>query len=113
MGNQPKHDMQAGWHVKKDSRRNLKSTYGYFVDTIADENNFIQRQTVTVNDVHDIVERDTLLLGDITSLYTNVAYSSKKTRYKLERFGISTIPDNRSSSLAHKHPLFLSFKKWN
>ena len=56
MGNQPKHDMQAGWHVKKDSRRNLKSTYGYFVDTIADENNFIQRQTVTVVSVHDCVE---------------------------------------------------------
>ena len=39
--------------------------------------------------VHDSVERDTLLLGDETALYADAADSSKKTRDKLERFGIA------------------------
>ena len=53
-----------------------------------DEDGFIQRQTVTAGNVHDSVERDTLLLGDETALYADAAYSSKETRDKLERFGI-------------------------
>ena len=80
---------EAGWHVKKDSRGNLKSTYGYSVHTGVDEDGFIQRQTVTAGNVHDSVERDTLLLGDETALYADAAYSSKETRDKLERFGIA------------------------
>ena len=88
-GGQPKRDRQAGWHVKKDSRGNLKSTYGYSVHTGVDEDGFIQRQTVTAGNVHDSVERDTLLLGDETALYADAAYSSKETRDKLERFGIA------------------------
>ena len=56
MGHQPEHDMQAGWHVKKDRCRKLKSTYSYFVDTSADANNFIQCQTVRAVSVHDRVE---------------------------------------------------------
>ena len=65
---QPKRDKQAGWHVKEDSRGTLKSTYGYSVHTGVDEDGFIQRQTVTAGNVHDSVERDTLLLGDETAL---------------------------------------------
>ena len=53
-----------------------------------DEDGFIQRQTVMAGNVHDIVERDTLLLSDETALYADAAYSSKETRDKLERFGI-------------------------
>ena len=86
---QPKRDKQAGWHVKKDSRGNLKSTYGYSIHTGVDEDGFIQRQTVTAGNEHDSVERDTLLLGDETALYADAAYSSKETRDKLERFGIA------------------------
>ena len=85
---QPKRDPDGGWHVKKDSRGNLKSTYGYSIHTGVDEDGFIQRQTVTAGNVHDSVERDTLLLGDETALYADAAYSSKETRDKLERFGI-------------------------
>ena len=85
----PKRDNRAGWHVKKDSRGNLKSTYGYSVHTGVDEDGFIQRQTVTAGNVHDSQERDTLLLGDETVLYADAAYSSKETRDKLERFGIA------------------------
>ncbi|MEO1919028.1 MAG: IS5 family transposase [Paracoccaceae bacterium] len=99
---QPKRDPDVGWHVKKDSRGNLKSTYGYSIHTgvpshglqanhcrAMDEDGFIQRQTVTAGNVHDSVERDTLLLGDETALYADAAYSSKETRDKLERFGIA------------------------
>ena len=39
--------------------------------------------------VHDSVERDTLPLGDESALYADVAYSSKETCDKLERFGIA------------------------
>ena len=72
---QSKRDPDGGWHVKKDSRGNLKSTYGYSVHTGVDEDGFIQRQTVTAGNVHDSVERDTLLLGDEAALYADVAYS--------------------------------------
>jgi len=85
---QPKRDPDGGWHVKKDSRGNLKSTYGYSIHTGVDEDGFIQRQTVTAGNVHDSVERDTLLLGDEVALYADAAYSSKATRDKLDRFGI-------------------------
>ena len=64
----PKRDPDGGWHVKKDSRGTLKSTYGYSVHTGVDEDGFIQRQTVTAGNVHDSQERDTLLLGDETVL---------------------------------------------
>jgi transposase, IS5 family len=84
----PKRDPDGGWHVKKDSRGNLKSTYGYSVHTGVDEDGFIQRQTVTAGNVHDSIERDTLLLSDETALYADAAYSSQETRDKLERLGI-------------------------
>jgi len=64
---QLKRDKQGGWHVKEDSRGTLKSTYGYSVHTGVGEDGFIQRQTVTAGNVHDSVERDTLLLGDVTA----------------------------------------------
>ena len=54
----------TGWYVKKNSRGNLKSTYGYSVHTAVDEDGFIHRQTVTAGNVHDSQEHDTLLLGD-------------------------------------------------
>ena len=84
-----KRDPDAGWHVKKDSRGHLKSTYGYSVHTGVDEDGFIQRQTVTAGNVHDSQERDTLLLGDEAALYADAAYSSQETRDKLRRFGIA------------------------
>ena len=85
---QSKRDPDGGWHVKKDSRGNMKSTYGYSVHTGVDEDGFIQRQTVTAGNVHDSIERDTLLLSDETALYADAAYSSQETRDKLERLGI-------------------------
>lgn len=84
----PKRDKDAGWHVKADSRGNIKSTYGYSVHTGVDEDGFIHRQTVTAGNVHDSTERDTLLLGDEAALYADAAYSSAATRAKLGRFGI-------------------------
>ena len=86
---QPKRDSDGGWHVKKDSRGRLKPTYGYSVHTGVDEDGFIHRQTVTPGNVHDSVERDTLLLGNETALYADAAYTSKETREKLKRFGIA------------------------
>ena len=47
----------------KDSRGKLKSTYGYSVHMGVDEDGFIHLQTVTLGNVHDSRERDTLLLG--------------------------------------------------
>ena len=85
---QPTRDPEAGWHVKAGSRGTLKSTYGYSVHTGVDEDGFIHRQTVTAGNVHDSVERDTLLLGDEAALYADAAYSSKATRDKLAKFGI-------------------------
>ena len=40
---QPTKDAEAGWHVKQDSRGNLKSTYGYSVHMGVDEDGFIHR----------------------------------------------------------------------
>jgi len=85
---QSKRDPEAGWHVKADSRGNMKSTYGYSIHTGVDEDGFIHRQTVTPGNTHDSTERDTLLLGDEAALYADAAYSSKATRDKLQRFGI-------------------------
>jgi len=84
----PTKDPDAGWHVKKDSRGNLKSTYGYSVHTAVDEDGFIHRQTVTAGNVHDSQEHDTLLLGDESELYADAAYSSQKNRDKLKDLGI-------------------------
>ncbi len=84
----PTKDAEAGWHVKQDSRGQLKSTYGYSVHTGVDEDGFIHRQTVTPGNVHDSRERDTLLLGDESQLYADAAYSSAETRNKLARFGV-------------------------
>jgi len=96
----PKRDPDGGWHVKKDSRGTLKSTYGYSVHTGVDEDGFIQRQTVMAGNVHDSQERDTLLLGDETVLYADAAYSSKETRDKLERFGIADQVQRKGYPLA-------------
>ncbi len=85
----PTRDPEAGWHVKADSRGTLKSTYGYSIHTGVDEDGFIHRQTVTPGNVHDSVERDTLLLGDEAALYADAAYSSQATRDKLAKFGIA------------------------
>ena len=81
-------DPEAGWHVKKDSRGHLKSTYGYSVHTAVDEDGFIHRQTVTAGNVHDSTEHDTLLLGDESALYADAAYSSQDNRDKLKQLGI-------------------------
>ena len=85
---EPTRDPEAGWHVKADSRGNMKSTYGYSIHTGVDEDGFIHRQTVTPGNAHDSTERDTLLLGDEAALYADAAYSSQATRDKLDRFGI-------------------------
>jgi transposase, IS5 family len=45
---QPKRDRLVGWHVKKDSRGELKSTYGYSVHIGFDEDDFIQRQIIHI-----------------------------------------------------------------
>jgi IS5 family transposase len=87
-GGRPGKDPDGGWHVKADSRGNLKSTYGYSVHTGVDEDGFIHRQTVTAGNVHDSTEHDTLLLGDESELYADAAYSSKANRDKLKRLGI-------------------------
>lgn len=98
----PTRDPEAGWHVKADSRGNMKSTYGYSVHAGVDEDGFIHRQTVTPGNAHDSTERDTLLLGDEAALYADAAYSSKETRQKLDRFGI----DDRVQRKGYRcHPL--------
>jgi IS5 family transposase len=84
----PTRDSDAGWHVKKDSRGNLKSTYGFSVHTGVDEDGFVHSQNVTSGNVHDSQERDRLLLGNEIALYADAAYSSKETREKLKRFNI-------------------------
>jgi len=99
---QPARDGQAGWHVKADSRGNMKSTYGYSIHTGVDEDGFIHRQTVTPGNAHDSTERDTLLLGDEAALYADAAYSSKETRDKLAAFDI----DDRVQRKGYRgHPL--------
>ena len=97
---EPKRDKDAGWHVKKNSRGVLKSTYGYSVHTGVDEDGSIQRQTVTAGNVHDSVERDTLLLGNEVALYADAAYSSQETRDKLERFDIADQVQRKGYPLA-------------
>ena len=82
-------DPEAGWHVKADSRGNMKSTYGYSIHTGVDEDGFIHRQTVTPGNAHDSTERDTLLLGDEAVLYADAAYCSQATADKLNRFCIN------------------------
>lgn len=99
---QPKRDAQAGWHVKADSRGNMKSTYGFSVHTGVDEDGFIHRQTVTAGNVHDSQERNTLLLGDEAALYADAAYSSTATRETLERFDID---DQVQRKGYRNHPL--------
>jgi len=99
---EPKRDKDAGWHVKADSRGNIKSTYGYSIHTGVDEDGFIHRQTVTPGNAHDSTERDALLLGDETALYADAAYSSRATRDKLERFGID---DQVQRKGYRSHPL--------
>ena len=86
---EPTRDPEAGWHVKADSRGNMKSTYGYSTHTGVDEDGFIHRQTVTPGNAHDTTERDTLLQADEAALYANVAYYSQATRVKLDKFGIN------------------------
>ena len=100
--NQPTRDPEAGWHVKADSRGNMKSTYGYSIHTGVDEDGFIHRQTVTPGNAHDSTERDTLLLGDEAALYADAAYSSKATRDKLDRFAID---DQVQRKGYRNHPL--------
>ena len=98
---QPTCDPEAGWHVKADSRGNIKSTYGYSIHTGTHEDGFILRQTVTPGNAalsdcstitcratHDSTERDTFLLGDEVAIYADAAYSSQETRDKLVTFGI-------------------------
>lgn len=99
---EPTRDKDAGWHVKADSRGNMKSTYGYWVHTGVDEDGFIHRQTVTAGNAHDSTERDTLLLGDEAALYADAAYSSRATRDKLGRFGID---DQVQRKGYRNHPL--------
>ena len=99
---EPTRDPEAGWHVKADSRGNMKSTYGYSIHTGVDEDGFIHRQTVTPGNAHDSTERDTLLLGDEAALYADAAYSSQATRDKLVRFGID---DQVQHKGYRSHPL--------
>jgi IS5 family transposase len=98
---EPTRDKDAGWHVKADSRGNMKSTYGYSIHTGVDEDGFIHRQTVTPGNAHDSTERDTLLLGDEAALYADAAYS-QATRDKLDRFGID---DQVQRKGYRSHPL--------
>ena len=103
-------DPDAGWHVKNDSRGNMKFIYGFSVHTGVDEDGFIHRQTVTPGNVHDSQERDTLLLGDESELYADAAYSSKQTQEKLSRFGIS---DRVQRKGYRSHPLSKADKERN
>ena len=82
-------DSEAGWHVKKNSKGRMKSTYGYSVHTGVDEDGFVHSQTVRAGQVHDSQERDSLMLGDENELYADAAYSSRETRDKLKEAGIA------------------------
>lgn len=98
----PSRDTDAGWHVKQNSRGEMKSTYGYSVHTGVDEDGFIHRQTVTAGNVHDSQERDTLLLGNEARLYADAAYSSEQTRRKLAAHGIEDCVQRKGH---RNHPL--------
>ena len=102
--------LQRSARAKKDSRGNFKSTNGYSFHTGVDEDGFIQRQTVTAGNVHDSVERDTLLLGDEAALYADAAYNSKQTRDKLKQFGIE---DQVQRKGYRNHPLSVEDRKRN
>lgn len=106
----PTKDPEAGWHIKQDSRGKLKSTYGYSVYTGVDEDGFIHRQSVTPGNVHDSLERDTLLLGNESQLYADAAYSSKQTRDKLARFGIEDRVQRKGD---RNHPLSVGDQERN
>jgi transposase, IS5 family len=82
-------DPDGNWHVKTGSHDILKSTYGYLVHMDIDEYGFIQLKAVKARNMRYNFEHDTLLLGDDTALYSDTVYSSKETRKKQERFGIS------------------------
>ena len=77
---------EVGWHVKKDSRGNLKPTCNYSIQTGVVWYIFIQHQTVTTGIVLDSDVQDTLLLGDETTLYTEAAYDSKENLKKQKTF---------------------------
>jgi len=107
---QPTKDAQAGWHVKKDSRGQMRSIYGYSVHTGVDEDGFIHRQTVTPGHVHDSQARDALLLGDETRLYADAANSSRATQEKLKQLGIE---DHVQRKGYRGHPLSAAEKTRN
>lgn len=86
---QPTKDADAGWHVKKDARGNMKSTYGYSVHSAVDEDGFIHRQEVTAGNVHDSQMLEHLVLGTESQLYADAAYSSHAQREMLKRFDIA------------------------
>jgi IS5 family transposase len=107
---QPTKDADAGWHVKEDSRGNIKSTYGYSVHTAVDEDGFIMRQEVTAGNVHDSQMLKQLLLGTESQLYADAAYSSKEQRETLARHGIE---DKVQRKGYRNHPLSEADKERN
>jgi len=72
-GGKSKKDPEAGWHVKKI----VVVTESFSVHAGVDGSGFIHRQRETLGSVCDSQERDSLLLGDETALYTDAAYSSQ------------------------------------
>ncbi len=53
---------------------------------------------MTLGNVHDSQERDTLLLGNESALYADAAYSSEETRTKLTTLNI----DNKVQRKAYR-----------
>lgn len=105
-----KRDPEAGWHVKQDSRGNIKSTYGYSVHTGVDEDGFIHRQTVSSGNVHDSMEIETLILGDEEALYADKGYCYKRVADTLERFNIENRVQRKG---VRNHPLSEADKIYN
>lgn len=92
-------DTDAGWSVKQKPDGSMRSVYGYSVHTNVDEDGFVQKQTVTVGNVHDITQRDALLTGHEAQLYADSAYASKATDALLAARGI----DNQVQRKAYRN----------
>ncbi len=81
-------DGEAGWCVKKDSRGDQTSTYGYKLHSNCDEDGFILKQEVTAGNVYDGHKREDLLTGEESQLYADSVYDSKQGRVELVRRGV-------------------------
>lgn len=81
-------DIEAGWCVKKSSKGQETSTYGFKIHSNCDEDGFIHKQHVTPGNVYDGNLREELLTGEESQAYADSVYDSEAGRKELARRGI-------------------------